>query len=66
MEKWRAVRRRASNLARRMGEAAGQTTAEYALVILGAAAVATALIAWATKSNAIKGLFDDVVGKILG
>ena len=66
MEKWRAVRRRMSNLARRMGEATGQTTAEYALVILGAAAVATALIAWATKSNAIKGLFDDVVGKILG
>lgn len=66
MEKWRAVRRRMSSLARRMGEATGQTTAEYALVILGAAAVATALITWATKSNAIKGLFDDVVGKILG
>jgi len=66
MEKWCAVRRRMSMLARQMGDAAGQTTAEYALVILGAAAVATALIAWATKSNAIKGLFDDVVGKILG
>jgi hypothetical protein len=44
---------------------AGQTTAEYALVILGAAAVGTLLIAWATKSHAIGKLFDEVVGKIL-
>ena len=43
----------------------GQTTAEYALVILGAAAVGTLLIAWATKSHAIGKLFDEVVGKIL-
>ncbi len=43
----------------------GQTTAEYALVILGAAAVATMLITWATKSNAVKDLFDSVVEKIL-
>jgi hypothetical protein len=44
---------------------AGQTTAEYALVILGAAAVGTLLIAWATKSHAIGKLFDEVIGKIL-
>lgn len=44
---------------------AGQTTAEYALVILGAAAVGTLLIAWATKSHAIGQLFDVVVGKIV-
>lgn len=44
----------------------GQTTAEYALVILGAAALATLLITWATKSHAIGKLFDTVVGKILG
>ena len=43
----------------------GQTTAEYALVILGAAALATLLITWATKSHAIENLFDKVVGKIL-
>ena len=49
----------------RVVEAAGQTTAEYALVILGAAAVATLLITWASKSNAISGLFDKVIGKIL-
>jgi hypothetical protein len=49
----------------RVADAAGQTTAEYALVILGAAAVGTLLIAWATKSHAIDKLFDEVVGKIL-
>jgi hypothetical protein len=49
----------------RVAEAAGQTTAEYALVILGAAAVATLLITWATNSHAVSGLFDKVVGKIL-
>ena len=49
----------------RVAEEAGQTTAEYALVILGAAAVATLLITWATQSHAVSGLFDKVVGKIL-
>jgi hypothetical protein len=43
----------------------GQTTAEYALVILGAAAVATVLITWATQSDAVTKLFDSVVSKIL-
>ena len=43
----------------------GQTTAEYALVILGAAAIATLLIAWAKGSGAIGDLFDEVIGKIL-
>ena len=49
----------------RVVDEAGQTTAEYALVILGAAAVATLLITWATNSHAVSGLFDKVVGKIL-
>lgn len=44
---------------------AGQTTAEYALVILGAAALGTLLISWATKSHAITKLFDTVIGRIL-
>jgi len=44
---------------------AGQTTAEYALVILGAAAVATLLITWARGSGAIEDLFNEVVGRIL-
>jgi hypothetical protein len=47
------------------GAQAGQTTAEYALVILGAAAVAGMLIAWATKSHALSRLFDTIVGKLV-
>ena len=43
----------------------GQTTAEYALVILGAAAIGTLVLTWATKSHVIGKLFDTVVGKIL-
>jgi len=49
----------------RVTDASGQTTAEYALVILGAAAIGTLLIAWATNSHAVGKLFDEVVGKIL-
>ena len=49
----------------RLVDYVGQTTAEYALVILGAAAVATVLITWATKSDAVTNLFDSVVSKIL-
>ena len=44
---------------------AGQTTAEYALVILAAAALATMLIAWASHSNAIGRLFDAVLDRVL-
>ncbi|HZR13974.1 MAG TPA: DUF4244 domain-containing protein [Acidimicrobiia bacterium] len=44
---------------------AGQTTAEYALVILGAAALGTLLITWASHSHAITKLFDTVIGKVL-
>ena len=35
-------------------------------MILGAAALATLLITWATKSHAITALFDQVIGKVLG
>jgi hypothetical protein len=47
------------------GAQRGQTTAEYALVILGAAAVATLLITWASKSHALGRLFDTVIGKVI-
>lgn len=42
-----------------------QGTVEYALVLLGAAAVALALVAWVTRSDAISRLFDAIVGRIL-
>lgn len=43
----------------------GQTTAEYALVMLAAAAVAGMVLAWATKSHTISRLFDSVIGKLV-
>jgi hypothetical protein len=60
-----AFRRTITRLWPRERGDAGQTTAEYALVILGAAAIATLLIAWAKGSGAIGDLFDEVVSKIL-
>ena len=44
---------------------AGQSTAEYALVMIAAAAVAGLLLMWAHKTNLIHGLFDAVVHKVL-
>jgi hypothetical protein len=44
---------------------AAQTTAEYALVILGAAALAALLIAWATRADAVNRLFDAVIERVL-
>lgn len=54
--------------ARPMGHAGqrGQATAEYALVLLGAAAIALLLAAWAAKSGAISRLFDTVVDQLIG
>jgi Flp pilus assembly pilin Flp len=42
----------------------GQTTTEYALVMLAAAAVAGLLLAWATKSHGVSKLFDAVIEKV--
>ena len=44
----------------------GQGTVEYALVLLGAAAVALLLVAWVARTDLIGRLFDTVVGKVLG
>jgi Flp pilus assembly pilin Flp len=43
----------------------GQSTVEYALLLLGAAAIALVLVAWVTKTDLIGRLFDTVVGRIL-
>jgi hypothetical protein len=48
---------------RRAGDR-GQTTAEYALVIVGAAAVALLLLTWATGSGKITSLLDKVVDTV--
>jgi hypothetical protein len=42
----------------------GQATAEYVLVMLGAAAIATLLLVWATGTGRIGSLLDAVVDSI--
>jgi hypothetical protein len=44
----------------------GQSTAEYALVLLGAAGVALLLVAWATKTDKITRLLNSVIDQVLG
>lgn len=45
----------------------GQATAEYALVLLGAATIALILIGWATGGgNRIAGLLDHVLNTVTG
>lgn len=42
----------------------GQTTAEYALVLVGAAAVALLLLTWATGTGKIAWLLDKMVDTV--
>jgi Flp pilus assembly pilin Flp len=44
----------------------GQTTAEYALVILAAAAIAVVLITWARSSGKLPAFFDQIIDRIVG
>jgi hypothetical protein len=44
---------------------AGQSTAEYALVMIAAAAIAGLVLTWAKHTNVIGGLFDTVVHGLL-
>lgn len=53
-------------LAASLRSTSAQTTAEYALVLLGAATVAMLLVAWAGESNRIGALFDAVMRSITG
>ena len=58
--------RRLVRLGRGLAEEAGQTTAEYALVILAAAAVAVVLIAWARASGKLPAFFDSIIDQVAG
>ncbi len=52
------------DLTRRAAGEGAQTTAEYALVILAAAAVAIVLIAWARSSGKLPAFFDQIIDDI--
>jgi hypothetical protein len=44
----------------------GQSTAEYALVMLAAAAIALVLLAWARSSGKLPAFFDRIIDRIVG
>ena len=55
----------ASRLRRSGHDQRGQASAEYALVLLGAAAVALLVMAWASRTNRIGRLLDAVMDELL-
>jgi len=44
---------------------AGQTVAEYALVLLVVAAIAVAFLVWAKSSGKLDGFFNAIFGKLV-
>ena len=50
----------------RVAREIGQTTAEYALVILAAAAIAVVLIALARSSGKLPAFFDNIIDQVAG
>jgi hypothetical protein len=51
---------------RRLTGCRGQATAEYALVLLGAAALALLVASWAAKTDLVGKLFEFVLGHVIG
>ena len=51
---------------RRMAGDAGQTTAEYALMLIAAAALAVVVIGWISRTDAIGKLFELVLSHVSG
>jgi Flp pilus assembly pilin Flp len=62
--RWGWARLRAPR--RLAAEERGQSTAEYALVMLAAAAIALVLLAWARSSGKLPAFFDRVIDRIVG
>ena len=59
-----AILRLLVRLLTRQRDEDGQATAEYALVLLGAAAIALLVVSWATKTNVVGRLLDVVFGQL--
>ncbi|MGI8686380.1 MAG: hypothetical protein ACR2MO_15060 [Acidimicrobiales bacterium] len=52
-------------LSRRRHDQRGQASAEYALVLLGAAAVALLVTGWAARTNRVGRLLDAVMDQLI-
>ena len=57
--------RAAAPVDNRLKGSSGQTTAEYALVLLGVAALALLVLAWTTNTGKVGDLFDRVFDSII-
>lgn len=57
---------RAKVAALRFRDESGQTVAEYALVLLVAAAIAAAFLFWAQSSGRLDAFFDAIFERLLG
>jgi Flp pilus assembly pilin Flp len=66
VQSWLVSRGPAIAMRNRARDDAGQATIEYALVMVGVAAVAVLLIGWATKTDRIGKLFDFVIDNVSG
>lgn len=68
---WRGPRlewswRRSRGSTDAVGKEDGQSTAEYALVMLAAAAIALVLLTWARSSGKLPAFFDRIIDRIVG
>lgn len=63
---WTLIMKHLIGLRLRLRDESGQTTAEYALVLLGAASLALLMIAWAAQTGRIGTLFDSVFDHVVG
>jgi len=57
--------RTSERIHRRLDPDDGQSTAEYALVLLGAAGIALLVVAWATKTDKVTRLLNAVLDRVL-
>lgn len=64
MDVLRSLKARISGAVWRLKWEIGQTTAEYALVLLAAAAVAIVLIQWAQDNQELEEFFKGVIAQI--
>jgi len=61
----RAAMHLVRTIAARAHRERGQSTVEYALVLLGAAALALLVVSWVTGTDVVGRLFDTVFSRIL-
>lgn len=59
------ARRVVERATRSRRDESGQTSAEYALVLLGAGLVAALVLAWARSTGKVGDLLDEMVDKVL-